>query len=81
MTLATSAEVIKCKVTDGEEIWNPSLAAPGQDLINSISFTGCKAKPLSSAAVCGKATVTVIPRDCHGAQNWWRVRRSGTKSA
>ncbi len=60
-TLATANEVIKCKVSDGEEIWNPSIAAAGQDLITSISFSGCKAKPLSSAATCAKGPVTVIP--------------------
>lgn len=61
-TLASTNETIKCKVTDAEEIWNPSIAAAGQDLITSITFSGCKAKPLSSAAICGKkAAVTVIP--------------------
>lgn len=60
-TLVTANETIKCKITDAEEIWNPSIAAAGQDLITSITFSGCKAKPLSSAAICGKGAATVVP--------------------
>jgi len=42
--------VVKCKVKDAEEIWNPFPVGNGEDQVNALEFTGCKATP----AICPK---------------------------
>ena len=61
IVLTSTSTVFKCKITDGEEIFNPVGGGAGQDLITSITFTACKAKPLSSASGCFTGTATVVP--------------------
>jgi hypothetical protein len=60
LTVATPVVTVKCKLADTEEIWNPASGGPGQDLMTSFTFSGCKNK--ASTAFCPKnsATVTAI---------------------
>lgn len=57
-TLTVPLTVIKCKVTDAEEIWNPAGGGAGQDLVTAFTLSGCKAK--GSSAACPKGAVEVL---------------------
>ena len=75
VTVATSGSlsfsvlgaVIKCKVSDSEEIWNPVGGGPGEDLMTSFNLTMCKVKVASSA--CTK-----------GATKSWRTASAGRRT-
>jgi hypothetical protein len=58
LTLAAPSLLIKCKVTDAEEIWNPASGGPGQDLVTAFTLSGCKNKMSSSA--CPKGAIEVL---------------------
>jgi hypothetical protein len=57
LTVTTPSVTVKCKLVDSEEIWNPASGGPGQDLMTSFTFSGCKNK--ASSAVCPKNSATV----------------------
>lgn len=57
-TVMTPSVTVKCKLVDSEEIWNPASGGPGQDLMTSFTFSGCKNK--SSSAACPKNSATVV---------------------
>jgi hypothetical protein len=59
ITFTTPGATIKCKVSDGEEIWNPVGGAAGQDLLTSFTLAKCVNKTSSSA--CPKGTAEVLP--------------------
>jgi hypothetical protein len=58
-TVTTPSLTVKCKLSDSEEIWNPASGGPGQDLMTSFTFAGCKNK--ASSAACPKNTAEVLP--------------------
>jgi hypothetical protein len=35
-------QIVKCKVTDSEEIWNPTGGAAGEGTLNTFTLTSCK---------------------------------------
>lgn len=65
MTVVTSGNlsfsalgaVIKCKVSDGEEIWNPVGGGAGEDTMTSFNLTKCKVTTPSSACTKGATEV------------------------
>lgn len=57
LTLNALGATIKCKVSDTEEIWNPTSGGAGEDLMTSFVLTGCKNKIASAA--CPKGPLTV----------------------
>jgi hypothetical protein len=59
ITFTTPGAVVKCKLSDGEEIWNPAGGAAGQDLVTSFTLFKCKSTVSSSA--CPKGPAEVLP--------------------
>jgi hypothetical protein len=57
LTLNALGAVIKCKVNDAEEIWNP-VGGPGVDSFAAFTLTGCKNKVATPACPKGPITVT-----------------------
>jgi hypothetical protein len=58
LTFASPMASIKCKVSDTEEIWNPSAGGAGEDLVTAFTATACKVVVGSSA--CPKAGSTPV---------------------
>ncbi len=58
LTLTSPGSVIKCKVNDSEEIWNPASGGPGQDLVTAFTLSKCKNK--TSSAACPKGPIEVL---------------------
>jgi hypothetical protein len=58
LTFEALGNTIKCKVSDAEEIWNPSSGGPGQDLMTAFTPLKCVNKTVSP--VCPKGAVEVV---------------------
>jgi hypothetical protein len=56
LTLNALGSTIVCKLSDAEEIWNPT-GGPGVDLVTSFVLSPCKNKVASP--VCPKGSITV----------------------
>ena len=52
-----SVGVVKCKVTDTEEIWNPGSGKPGEDSFTAFGPAPCK----GTTALCTSHTYTLVP--------------------
>ena len=52
LTFSSPSEVVKCVVTDSEEIWNPVGGGAGEDWMRAFTATKCKVK--TSTAACPK---------------------------
>ncbi len=58
LTLSALGTVIKCKVSDSEEIWNPASGGPGEDLVGAFTLSKCKVK--AASPVCPKGAAEVL---------------------
>lgn len=58
LTFKSPSAVIKCKVNDTEEIWNPSTGGPGEDLVTAFNLSACKV--IVSTAACPKKGSTPV---------------------
>lgn len=58
LTFTALGSVIKCKVKDAEELWNPVPGGPGQDSMTAFTLSACKVKPAFSA--CAPSSIEVI---------------------
>jgi len=58
LTLSAGGAVIKCKVADVEEIWNPASGGAGEDLMTTFTLSGCKNSKPTSACAKGAVEVT-----------------------
>jgi hypothetical protein len=57
LTFTALGSVIKCKVKDAEELWNPAPGGPGQDLMTAFTLSVCKVKPALSSCAPGSVEV------------------------
>lgn len=58
LTFSSPLAVIKCAVSDTEEIWNPSSGGPGEDLVTAFNLSACKVTKSTSA--CPKKGSTPV---------------------
>ena len=58
LTFSSPVAIVKCSVTDTEEIWNPSSGGPGEDLVTAFNLSGCKVT--KSTAACPKKGSTPV---------------------
>ncbi len=57
LTLSALGLTITCKVTDTEEIWNPTGGGAGEDLMTAFVFTACQNTAVSPLCPIGPVEV------------------------
>ncbi len=74
LTFSSASAVVKCTVSDSEEVWNPVGGGAGLDLMLGFTTSGCKVTKSTSACPKKGSTPTVVANGL----TWPSFLRAGT---